>query len=74
MGHGKPWNETERRLLAEGFRAGLRDAQIASLLDRTAGAVQMQRLALGLRHAWRDRAGPPESLPQSGSRVRSERD
>lgn len=50
MSHRKPWTESERRLIRVAFAQGKPDVLIASRLDRTATAVQMERLALGLRH------------------------
>lgn len=51
MTHRKPWTDRERRLIREAFAQGKTDVLIASRLDRTASAIQMERLALGLRHA-----------------------
>ena len=54
---GKPWTEAERRLLRVGVRAGWSDVRLGSALDRTAEAVQMVRLTLGLRRARRKPKG-----------------
>ena len=49
MTHRQPWTERERRLIRQCFEEEKSDVVIGVKLDRSVEAVQVQRLALGLK-------------------------